>query len=513
MVANTATQSHTQTQESIKLAAPGISVRRRKQIGEQLTNLSVGKIIENLKYYEMAVNQDSVINAALQILTATVVSSTSGLRHPDKEINNFVQYNLSYMEDQYDSSWQAIIADAFFTSRWAGFAVGELIFAKGSKYDLMLDGVANYHPKTIRIYPDKNGRLTDNQPTKYNVRRSGIYQISHERTEVRIPQWKCIYISNRNLFGDYYGRSDIEAIYKWWQLKEALVEMMAVALDKFGRPLTYIIAPNTVTSASEQNPATGEIEPVTTFDLLERQIENSINSDVQYLMLAQNDGSNKPSIGTIYSGNNPGDTYLKAINYCNEQMVANLTTPFFLLNNNDASTETPERRMEVFYSLTDLYKERFIQSIVRQMFSKAIKWNFSKAAALEPVRALRAYNDRAEDRVATMQMVRGMSELGYLNPKNPEDFNMVRQMVRASTRDLKEEDKLFIDNVLLGINLPQEDNEVDGSSGGGSGGTATPSRRQKPGRPVGSSSPLGSSRAKTGSKSQGPTSGKVPKVA
>jgi hypothetical protein len=475
-----------------------------KQLGSQSTSYNRARFLVDLRNYEEIAYLDTVVHAALTINTSCVVAAIGDITHPDQEIAEFLKYNIAYIEDQYNTSWESIVSDLYFTSRWAGYSFAENLYATASN-KLLLDGISSYHPKTVAIYPDKKGRLIDDKDTDYPDRKSGIYQASSFMgKEVHIPRWKSIFISNNSTFGNYYGRSDIEAIVKWHRLKESLIEMMAVALDRFASPLYYAIAPDYPTTRTKIDPATGGETQVTTHEILEEQIQNIVATERAFLLLSQQDNTNKPSLGSLSPSNNPGDIYLRAIQYCNEQIVLNLTVPFFLIQNEQINTEeTTERRMEVFYNITEAYRKKYILPIFRQAFSKVIKYNFTGRAALEPPSFNKSYSDRPEDRVATMQMVKGMTELGYFNPKNEQDFEMVRQMVRAVARELKGEDKKFIDNVLLAMHQIEAKKEIAESgnsekaeeiknnnkrTNGGTNSNQINVKQQ--GRPTGSTSPI-----------------------
>lgn len=483
-----------------------------KQLGSQALNYNRARFLVDLKSYEEIAHLDTVVNAALTINTSCVVAAIGDITHPDQEIADFLKYNIAYIEDQYNTSWKAIISDLYFTSRWAGYSFAENLYAAAAG-KLLLDGIAPYHPKTITIYPDKQGRLVDNKETDYPDKKSGIYQASSFMgKEVHIPRWKSIFLSNSCHFGNYYGRSDIEAIVKWHRLKEALVEMMAVSLDRFASPLYYAIAPDYPTNRTKIDPATGGETSVTTHEILEEQIQNIIATERSFLLLSQQDNTNKPSLGALAPSNNPGDIYLRAIQYCNEQIVLNLTTPYFLIQNEQINSEaTTERRMEVFYNITESLRQRYILPIYRQAFSKVIRYNFTGRASLEPPSFAKSYSDRPEDRVATMQMVRGMTELGYFNPKNKQDFEMVRQMVRAVSRELKGEDKQFIDDVLLAMHqieakkeLAEISSEEKANFMKTNGGSKTKQVNVKSqGRPTGSVSPLNTAKPATTKRPQG----------
>ena len=65
---------------------------------------------------------------------------------------------------------------------------------------------------------------------------------------IRIPRQKVLHYSfdAQGKFGNPYGRSLLRRAYKYYVMKDAFLQMMSVALDRKGTPLTLIFAdPNT----------------------------------------------------------------------------------------------------------------------------------------------------------------------------------------------------------------------------------------------------------------------------
>jgi hypothetical protein len=120
----------------------------------------------------------------------------------------------------------------------------------------------------------------------------------------------------------------------------------------------------------------------------------------------------------------------------------------------------------------------FMVPIARQAFTRLIQHNFNRESARHAASFSRIYSDRAEDRVAMMQVVSGMTDKGYFNPTNASDHQMVRQMVRALDRPHDKGDIEFIKKVLY--------KEVQGA-----------------GRPTGVSKPLQTARPKAAKKPTG----------
>lgn len=432
--------------------------------------------MQKLKIYEQMVYQDTNIFASLDILVKSILATVGSVHHPDPEIKEFLNYNIEQLQDSIASDWNDTLYQILFSTLWAGFSVSENLY--DLKFGtLYLDGLVNYPPNTIIIRPDKNGMLTEGKATPGGYWKSGIYQSPNRfKPEQQLSFWKTIYIANRASFGNYYGYSAIAPCYKWYRLKDALVDMMAIALDRYGNPLLYVKMPVYPTERTTIDPATGEERQLTTQEVFQETIQN-LDSNGNVLFLPQQDGSNKPDVGALTTGNNIGSTFIEAIKYVTEQEVQVLIPPF-LLTAELFSTETAtERRMELYYNNLQHYRNLLLQPIARQAFSRLIQYNFNRESARYAASFSRVYSDRAEDRVAMMQVVSGMTDKGYFNPLNPSDHQMVRQMVRALDRPHDKGDVEFIKKVLL--------------------------KEIQPGRPTGVSKPLQKARPKTGKKPQG----------
>lgn len=515
-----------------------------KQKGSQRTPYGeIRPATARLREFERVAYQDTVVYAALTYLSKSIVSTIGSITHPDAEIQTFLEYNLQRLEDERGSSWHRIFQDIIFSTFVNGFSVTEKLFTLNDQGQLVLDNLVTYHPSSILIRPDKNGMLNEKKMDYSGYAKSGIYQNpTNLNPEVQLPLWKILYLTHNSTFGNYYGKSVIGPLYKWHKLKEALVDMMASALDRFGNPLLYVSMPSYQTDQVETDPSTGEERPLTTLEVLERQIGN-LQSNGNVIFLPQMDATNKPQIGTLTTGNNVGQTFLDAIQYCNEQMVLSIGIPYFLISAELKSGEgTVERRMENYYSQLEAYRQHLLAPICKQVFSHLVAYNFSRESAKVPPQFSRVHSDRPEDRVATMQVISGLTKHGYFNPRNQMDYEMVRQMVRAGTREQTRDDVKFVDEVLLNqrqidatakmadkahefqaeeadkkrefdAEQAREDRKVqraqakENAAARAKAAAAAPKSapNAKGGRPTGSSSPQNTSRPKTSTRPKGST--------
>lgn len=426
-----------------------------------------------LKLNERLVRQDLTIKSAVNTYDNYIISTIGEICHPDAEIAEFLNNNLKTMEDSLGVSWKSCLETAQFTSDWAGASVSEIMF-KLEFGTLTLEDLITYHPSGVTIYTDKKGRLKEGSTSYDGYHKAGIYQssIGFNAAETKLDLWKVLFLANDNQYGNYYGQSIVSPGYKWQRLKEALIDLMMIYLQKAGHRTTFIVSPSHSTSQLRVNPSTGEEEPVTTLDVLREQLESDEGIQETLLLPFTVDGA-KPEVGSVPQSDLVGNVFLDAIGFADEESIKHIC-PYFLISDR-ASGLTPEvveRRMEVFSAIKDKKREELTTAVIKQILTLLVKWNFNRASAKIPPTFARVYSDRSEDRVATMQMVKGLTENGYLNPRNQADWNMVRQMVKLADRHMSADDSKFIKEML--INPRQKTNNSDvGPNGAGKAGRAT----------------------------------------
>jgi hypothetical protein len=455
------------------------------QLGSfSLTDAIRRPLIARLRLYERMWRQDLTIKTALHTQVNSIVGTIGELTHPDPEIAEFLNDNIKQLEDEHGRSWQNCLSTIQHTSFWAGYSLTEVMF--DLKFgQLYLHDLLTYHPSTCLIYPDKHGRLTEGKPTMDGYHKSGFYQVGLNplQAEVKLPLWKTLYLANESDYGNYYGRSLIAPSYKWYRLKEAIIDMMGAALDKTGSRMTSISIPSYELPEKRLDVSTGEQKPITTLDLVREQLEN-IEGPPEFLFLPQQSPENKPTVNSVPLFDNVGTTFLDAIAYTDQESTKHIL-PYFLISdhqaaNSKADPEAKERRMEAYYNALDSHRRNLTSVVLRKVMMPLVEWNFSRASAKIPPTFTRVYSDRPEDRVATMQMVKGLTDTGYLNPTNPQDWDMVRQMVRLSDRKMDADDLRFIQQVVINPLLPKPGADETGK--GGTGGRGRPTGNSMPNR-------------------------------
>lgn len=452
---------------------------------------------EAILVYEKVAKEDVVVSSCISLTIRAILSSVDRVVHDDQDIADFCNYVLTNYEDLNSTSWQSMLHDPIKTLMWAGSSCSEKILGLDPYGAMILEDLVTYHPNTIYIYPDQNGRLTEGNPSYFDKnKKSGIYQFVsnfrngydystvaggyyHNPGQVLLPRKKIIFLNQNSAFGNFSGQSSVAPIYRWVLLKEALIDMMAGALDRYGNPIFYIAMPDVNTSQMVEG-EDGMQRALTTFDTLRSQLAN-LGSQGNALLLPYASKDTKPDVGQIVPANNVGSVFTNSIKFCDEQIAMEMGVPYFLLgseSHRQGQAET-EHRMAMFYHQVEDYRGKILNAICKQLFTKLIQYNFDgrPSTKIAPTFS-KVFSDRAEDRVATMQVVSGLAKTGALNPQEQTDFDIMRQMLGLPIRPLTLLDKEFY-NLLYGVN------------------------GAKNGRPLGSSSPQSTARPRTKSKPEG----------
>lgn len=431
-----------------------------------------------LRLFERIWRQDTTIKSAVTSRTLWLLNTIGEVEHPDPEIAEFHNRNIKQLEEENGASWVSRLQTMQETKAWSGFSVSEIMFDLkfGSLY---LNDLITYHPSTISIYPDKKGRLVEGRPTFDNFHSSGLWQYATgygaDFKEKQLSLWKHIHLANESDYSNYYGISLLEPSYVWYRLKEALLDMMAAGLDNEGRRLIWVRMPSYSIGETRVNPSTGEEEAINSLQLVKEQFDASDGvPEVLYLPFQNQD--NKPEIGSESIQDSVGDAYMRAIEYADAQSIKHIIPAYLVSSAADLDQEpnVRERQLEMFSNNIEVERSLLISALIKKVFMPIQSWNFNRASAKIPPTFARRYSDRAEDRLATMQTVKGLTENGWLNPFNDIDYIKVMQMLRLDPRERSSEDASYIYDMLIEPRQKKDPRDSDvGPKGSGSSGRST----------------------------------------
>jgi hypothetical protein len=475
-----------------------------KQVGASIPYTYYNRpLLKRLEVYENTYKYEPVIQQATDVLIDGLLGALGPIEHPDPEIQEFCRYSISRHEDMYSVDLFVKIREIAKITLWAGFSVTEPIYEIFNS-SLYLKDYVTYHPATIIIRTNKLGQLTENEESYEGPHlSSGVYQKTSIKSEAKLPLWKIALLTYNKEFNNYYGTSIVENCYRWHVLKEAYVDMMTTTIDRYGNPITFLTVPNMSSGQQSTNPITGETVTLPLHELLRQQLANmeSQGQSSNYIVLPFIENNNRPQAQVLSTSSNAHTSFLEAIKYCEGQILRNLLIPFNLLEQSSTTRDSfAERQIEIYNRIINSLYRVIIVPFINQTLHRQVQYNFArKASEIPPILPLRK-TARPEARVALMQMIRGLTETGYLNPSHEADWSSIREMVDALNRPMEKEDEKFVKDVLIEPRkkpTPVANNKAPATANAKKSKNKTTPRGGQEGRPTGSVAPQQESRPLT----------------
>ena len=205
----------------------------RSQLTKQLTQVKF-QALQTPRYpiriYKEMLN-DAGIMYPLQILKMPIVSSQPIYTHPNREIEEFVNAEISKI-------W-AFNAEDILSALEFGFSLLEQRWEESDGY-IRFKRWISIDPETVRLLADTDG--------------SFLGAVVYSYSQATLPPWKCFLYSHRKRFENLYGESRLNAAYRYWLLDKELYNFHGVAAQHFAMPTIIFRFPSSgrITVKDEQ---------------------------------------------------------------------------------------------------------------------------------------------------------------------------------------------------------------------------------------------------------------------
>jgi hypothetical protein len=372
----------------------------------------------SVETFKRMVDTDDTIGSGIDFLTTCLAARIGKYQHINPKITEFVNIALSKL----DNGWQNSVKEMLSAS-WAGFMVAEKVWTN-DPMGFILKKLVTLPPSTILFETDRVGELTSDGILQYQrnynpalfgsgpsylfgfLGTAGGPAIGNQgrndpfakigdfpfplRTantfsylSIRIPKMKCVHYAfdAQGKFGNPYGRSLLRRAYKYYVMEDAILQMMAVALDRKGTPLTIVYADPNATLMDSSKTQTG-------VDYQGQDI--GVRSDVAAMQAFKNIHNDSTIIlpgkkGQIFETDfvpqqsNAGD-FIAALEYCKKGKMRALLLPSLIFTSGDGSGSFAlgQEHARTFDKLCDGILSGFKQTILDQIIYELIAYNFPK---------------------------------------------------------------------------------------------------------------------------------------
>jgi len=397
---------------------------------QYLTPQDTSRLIE----FERAAKTDETVGTGIEFMKLALIASLQEYRHPDPEIQKFVRKAIGEME----TTIEYAIGELVESSLTFGYSVSEILW-KLVDGKIQVDELINYHPASVLIVPNVHGRLVEGpldnpyyQPPA-TISHTGVWQIGvNGATYNNLPLNKICLTIHGKRSGIYTGTSAIQRVYKNWLLKDIVLEMYNVALDRYGTPVAYAVVPAGVTPDLISDPATGKTRNMTIREAAESAMSNMHRGTA--LVFQRPSMQDDIKIDTLTTGNNFGSVFLDAINYYNRSIFRGLLIPQLLLEEGSAGLSNPgQTHWNTFRLMVKALAREIVQPFCKQVIGRMIQLNFKDTRPGEFV--IDPYDPSAAQTMATI--FDKLVSNGYLSRSDEDDINEVREMFGLPSKDIK----------------------------------------------------------------------------
>lgn len=445
------------TLEDKPLAASAVRQRPAQygQLGLATSYISTGENFVPLRkphHYQLAAwdsarLKEPVIKSGIEILTLFICSKLGEYSHPNAMIEDFVNANIK----NHLRRW---IQEIAISSYWSGFGVSEILWERrpGPKRirQVWIEDIVNYHPTQVQFRLNDHSRLTHGENTSYSQLLSGIWvpapnnlkrkkmSKSYTGGMIRLDKSKVWHVAFDGSANNPWGVSQLNSVLDYHLFKEAFRDMMAVALDRYGTPLLYAIVPPQITNEVVEE-ADGTIR--------NKQYRESVTEALQDvrgnqgIVLEQLSKDYPVEIGTLTTGNNFADAFNSAIELCNVNMQVGMGIPNLIMRDERSGLgngNSSESQVEIFNMMVSQYFHLVTQTFVQQVVKQLIAYNFDPDTVqdISDPGEILEIPSRPTEIEQLVNAFDKLTNLGFMNAGNQEDYNHVRSMLNLPHREV-----------------------------------------------------------------------------
>lgn len=436
------------------------------------------KFIQNpstvsVETFKRMVDTDDTIGSGIDFLTTCLAARIGRYEHPNKEIEEWVNKALEGIAGGFTNAIKELLG-----ASWAGFCVQEKVWGNDEELGFVIKKLVTLPPGTILFETERTGELTPDgilqyqrnyNPAQLAYGTSSLYGFSggaatgsravndpyarfgdmpfpirsantYSYLSIRIPVEKCVHYAfdAAGKMGNPYGRSLLRRAYKWYVMKDGFLQMLSVALDRKGTPLTVVFAdPNTTVNNPEKMQsgvnAKGRAQGERADQAAARAFKN-VHNDSTIILPGKK--------GQIYDldfvpqASNATD-FMAAIDLCNKSMLRALLVPSLIFGNGDGtgSYSLGQEHAKTFDKILDGMLAGFLETIRTEIIKPLLAYNWPKSVWKEDGLGKFGKNELSAEEIAKeMDVVEKAVNMGAVDMNDLADLNAIRDKIRFPPR-------------------------------------------------------------------------------
>lgn len=376
-----------------------------------------------LSVYDLMRRTDPTISAALAYTRLAVSNKLGNYSHKDEEIQEFTRSVINRMQ----TPFRRAVGEWVHTAHWAGSGVMELVWNPGVSFEIEVgnktDGerTLSYNDMTMLwdmqvLKPETVTYRVKIQPGDlYHGKVEYVEQNAYSADQALLPVEKCAIYSHRMEFGNPYGISRLQPIYKFWWLYDVLERAYGRTLERYGSP---IILGQTDQINKPIEGTDGKPSTVTRGQALLRVLEDLHDNSV---IVHEPD----QVIEVLVSSKAVGKDFLDALEFLDRGKLRGLLFPSLIFDNTDVGSHSlGEGHQDVLtLSLNEVLLD-VNDLLIGSVFAKLIYYNFGPQ---EDYGKFDLIEIKAEDLERWSNIVAKLTGISAVDMAYLEDLNVVRE--------------------------------------------------------------------------------------
>ena len=330
--------------------------------------------------------KDAQVKGVVGLIEESVLSSGWEINYDwdeQKELGtemvNFLYETLNRINEH---PWSAggieDLIEKWMDALWFKKMVCELVYAHDKQNEYIYVKKAKVlPPESITLPCDRYGNLEAILQYPYSIDTTDLTGIMREMVDtdaVKLDMNKVLLWVNGDDYSQYEGTSELDAVYKYWFLKDFILKFWSIFVERFGAPLliAFVRAKNMKTA---------------------RDSLKNIITQTSFAM-------EKDDKVEMQEPEKEGDVFKKMITYCDNQITKGLLVPQLLYGEVESggAGRLGDIHLKLFETRVS-YIQRKIQNLTRALIKKEIDLNFSGVKHY-PIFTFKPYSDTKRIKMA-----------------------------------------------------------------------------------------------------------------
>lgn len=429
----------------------------------------------SVETFKRMIDTDDTIGSGTDFLTTCLAARLGAYQHASPEITEFVNKAL----EQVEGGWLNVVKEVL-SATWAGFSVSEKVWAN-TELGFVPKKIVTLPPSTMLFETTRTGELTNDGILQYQRNwnpfissrgtgyfggtfAAGLGWLDSGRPDVfaklgdlpfplrtanffnylsiRIPRQKCLHYAfdAQGKFGNPYGRSLLRRAYKYYTIKDTVLRMMVVALDRKGTALTVVYSdPNTTlrdpdktSDNSNQKGMTGK--GIRADVAAQKAFKNVHNDTVIFLP-----GKKGEVYDVEFMPQSPNTAdFLSALDFCNKSILRALLIPSLIFGNGDGtgSFSLGQEHAKTFDKILDGWLAGFKTVVLQQLIKELLAYNFPRSAWEKDGLGDFGKRQLSQDEIQKeMDVIEKGINLGIIDTQDLGDLNVIREKMGMEPLD------------------------------------------------------------------------------